>query len=75
LFALSSLCLAIAIPYDGNPATVGNGVMVALRPDSEETVQALHGKALDLGRGRRGTSTARRRLLRAATFATSTATS
>ena len=42
-------CLALARPFDGNPASVGNGVMVALRADSQEAVQALHRKALELG--------------------------
>ena len=42
-------CVALAIPFDGNPATVGNGVMVALRAESQEAVAALHRKALELG--------------------------
>ena len=41
--------LAVTRPYDGNAATVGNGVMVALRAPSKETVDALHAKALELG--------------------------
>jgi predicted lactoylglutathione lyase len=36
-------------PFDGNAATVGNGVMVALRMDSNEKVDALHSKAIELG--------------------------
>jgi catechol 2,3-dioxygenase-like lactoylglutathione lyase family enzyme len=36
-------------PYDGKPATVGNGTMVALVVESPEQVQALHAKALELG--------------------------
>ncbi len=36
-------------PFDGQPATVGNGVMIALAVDSEEKVIALHAKALELG--------------------------
>ncbi|MGM9515560.1 VOC family protein [Roseateles sp. DB2] len=36
-------------PFDGQPATVGNGVMVALVVDSQEKVDALHAKALALG--------------------------
>jgi catechol 2,3-dioxygenase-like lactoylglutathione lyase family enzyme len=36
-------------PFDGKPATVGNGVMVALVVDSKEKVDALHKKALQLG--------------------------
>ncbi len=41
--------LALTKPYDGGPATVGNGVMVALVMDSKEKVDALHAKALELG--------------------------
>ncbi len=36
-------------PFDGQPATVGNGVMVALVTGSREQVNQLHQKALDLG--------------------------
>jgi predicted lactoylglutathione lyase len=41
--------LGVTKPFDKNPATVGNGVMVALEVDSEAKVQALHRKALQLG--------------------------
>ena len=41
--------LSVARPYDGNPATVGNGVMIALAVDSNEKVDAIHRKALELG--------------------------
>ena len=41
--------LGIIKPYDGNPATVGNGVMVALVVDSKEKVDALYNKAIELG--------------------------
>ena len=46
---LAEACLALTRPYDGNPATVGNGVMVALRAPSKAAVDALHAKALELG--------------------------
>jgi len=36
-------------PFDGNPATVGNGVMVAIAMDSAEQVDAFHARALELG--------------------------
>ena len=36
-------------PYDGKPATVGNGMMVALAASSKAEVDAVHGKALALG--------------------------
>lgn len=41
--------LAVMTPFDGNPATRGNGTMVALTVDSPEQVDALHAKALELG--------------------------
>ena len=41
--------LALTRPYDGKPATVGNGVMVALAAGSKDKVHALHQKALELG--------------------------
>jgi len=36
-------------PHDGQPATVGNGTMVALRAKNKEQVDALYHKALELG--------------------------
>ncbi len=47
--SLTEPCLALTRPYDGNAATVGNGVMVALRAPSKETVDAIHARALELG--------------------------
>ncbi|HYB98859.1 MAG TPA: VOC family protein [Candidatus Limnocylindrales bacterium] len=41
--------LAVTRPYDGNAATVGNGVMVALAVDSKEKVDAVYAKARELG--------------------------
>ena len=41
--------LSVTRPYDGNAATVGNGVMVALAVGKPEQVDALHAKAMDLG--------------------------
>jgi catechol 2,3-dioxygenase-like lactoylglutathione lyase family enzyme len=41
--------LALTRPFDGNPATVGNGVMVALMADSPAKVDAVYKKALELG--------------------------
>ena len=41
--------LSVTKPHDGKPATVGNGVMVALVVDSAAKVDALHAKALALG--------------------------
>ncbi len=36
-------------PFDGQPATVGNGNMVALTVASQDLVDALHAKALEQG--------------------------
>ncbi len=41
--------LAVGPPYDGKPATVGNGSMIALAMDERAKVDALHAKALALG--------------------------
>ncbi len=44
-----SPALSIIKPADGNAATVGNGVMVAIAMDSTDKVNAFHAKALELG--------------------------
>lgn len=41
--------IAATRPFDGKPATVGNGTMVALAVGSPDEVKALHAKALELG--------------------------
>jgi len=41
--------LAVMKPFDGQPATRGNGTMVALVVQKPEQVNALHAKALSLG--------------------------
>ncbi len=41
--------IAITKPFDGKPASVGNGVMVALAMDNPEQVNSFHKKALELG--------------------------
>lgn len=41
--------LAVIIPFDEQQATVGNGTMVALNLGSQEAVQKLHAKAMELG--------------------------
>ena len=40
---------AITLPFDGEPAAVGNGVMIALRAKDREEVEAVHRTALSLG--------------------------
>jgi catechol 2,3-dioxygenase-like lactoylglutathione lyase family enzyme len=44
-----SPAISITRPYDGNEATVGNGIMVAIAAGTTETVDALYAKALELG--------------------------
>jgi catechol 2,3-dioxygenase-like lactoylglutathione lyase family enzyme len=41
--------LAITTPYDKKAASVGNGVMVALRAESKAQVDAIYKKAIELG--------------------------
>ena len=41
--------LGLATPFDGNRATVGNGVMVALEAKDAAQVDRIHGLALSLG--------------------------
>jgi predicted lactoylglutathione lyase len=40
---------AVTKPNDGNIATVGNGMMIALVADSSDLVNALYAKAIELG--------------------------
>ncbi|HRE61841.1 MAG TPA: VOC family protein [Micropepsaceae bacterium] len=41
--------LMVTKPYDGKPATGGNGTMIALAAADQETVNKVHAKALSLG--------------------------
>ena len=41
--------LSVTKPFDGNAATIGNGVMVALAMDSTDKVDTLYRKAIELG--------------------------
>lgn len=41
--------LAVVKPENGEPATNGNGTMVALAAGSNENVDKLHAKAMELG--------------------------
>lgn len=55
-----SLC--ISKPFDGAMATIGNGMMVAIKVSSREQVDVIHAKAIELGAtdegpvGERGTN-------------------
>ena len=51
--------LCLIKPFDGKPATVGNGAMVALVLDSREKVDALYRKAMELGASDEGPPGAR----------------
>jgi catechol 2,3-dioxygenase-like lactoylglutathione lyase family enzyme len=46
---MSKPALSIIKPYDGKPATVGNGVMVGLTVNTTAQVDALHARAIALG--------------------------
>ena len=41
--------LSANMPADGNPASIGNGVMVALAAENPNAVDKLYSKALELG--------------------------
>lgn len=41
--------MSVTRPYNGEPATVGNGVMVAIALSSTDKVDVFHAKALELG--------------------------
>ncbi len=41
--------IGVIKPFNGQPATIGNGTMVALHAASKEQVNRLHAKALQLG--------------------------
>lgn len=45
---------AIGAPYDGAPATAGNGVMPAITVADKETVDRVYAKARELGGGCEG---------------------
>lgn len=47
--AMDQPMLCIMTPYDGKPATVGNGVMAGISVGSRELVDRMHAKALELG--------------------------
>jgi len=46
--------LGVGRPFDGKPATVGNGVMVALVVDSKTKVDKVHARAMQLGAANEG---------------------
>jgi len=40
---------AVAVPFDGNQATNGNGMMIGFSVGTSEDVKMFHKKAIDLG--------------------------
>lgn len=46
---MESPAISICKPHDGNTATVGNGVMVAIPVSSSDKVDAVYAKAIELG--------------------------
>jgi len=44
-----SPAISVIKPYDGKPASVGNGSMIAIAASSKGEVDAVHRKALELG--------------------------
>lgn len=44
-----SVMFAIAIPFNKEEATFGNGTMIALKAPNKEAVDLIHKKALELG--------------------------
>jgi len=41
--------ISVTRPFDGNPATPGNGTMVALAVNSKDLVHKVYDKAIELG--------------------------
>lgn len=67
--------IGLTKPFDGNAATVGNGVMVALEANDKDQVQRLYDIALANGGSDEGAPGDRGNGFYAAIFATRTATS
>jgi len=45
----SGCAVSITKPFDGKPASVGNGVMFALTADSTDLVDKVYARAIELG--------------------------
>ena len=45
----AGITFAVTLPFDGNPATSGNGTMATIGAPDRETVDRLHGAALANG--------------------------
>jgi catechol 2,3-dioxygenase-like lactoylglutathione lyase family enzyme len=49
MYRVGSSMIMVTRPYNKEPATAGNGNMLAIQVDSKEDVAKLHAKALALG--------------------------
>ena len=47
--SMTAPMLAVCVPYNQEPASTGNGSMVAFAPGSKEGVDAMYNKAIALG--------------------------
>jgi len=47
--AAGETIFSVILPYDGNEASIGNGVMIALDVETPENVETVYQKALSLG--------------------------
>ena len=54
VYGIDAPSFGITKPFNGAPATVGNGAMIALAAPSRATVDAAHAKALALGAANEG---------------------
>ena len=66
--AMDKPLLGIMKPFDGQPATAGNGVMVAFAVNSHELVDRVYAKALALGAKDEGPAGPRGEVLYASYF-------
>lgn len=48
-FGPTAAAFGVVKPFDGNPATVGNGVMIALSMMSKDKVKSFYNEAIKLG--------------------------
>lgn len=49
IYSGKNTMFAVVGPFDGKPATVGNGTMVGFLTESREQVDRFHAKVLELG--------------------------
>jgi len=49
MYRVGASMIMVTRPYNKEPATAGNGNMLAIQVDSKEDVVKLHAKALELG--------------------------